>query len=44
MSYLRKKTFEHFDRLSFLPDEEVRVDYGEGATTLVHDTDRYKKQ
>ena len=33
MRTLRKKTPEHFDRLSFLPDEEMRVDNGEGAPT-----------
>ena len=27
---LRKKTPEQFDRLSFLPGEEMQVDYGEG--------------
>ena len=40
---LRKKTPEQFDRLSFLPGEEMQVDYGEGALTLVPGTDRYKK-
>ena len=40
---LRKKTPEQFDRLSFLPGEEMQVDYGEGAPTLVPGTDRYKK-
>jgi len=40
---LRKKAPEQFDRLSFLPGEEMQVDYGEGATTLVPGTDRYKK-
>ncbi|WP_374353308.1 IS21 family transposase [Limnohabitans sp.] len=32
---LRKKQPEQFDRLSFLPGEEMQVDYGEGALTLV---------
>ena len=40
---LRKKTPEQFDRLSFLPGEEMQVDYGEGAPTLVPGTNRYKK-
>lgn len=40
---LRQKTPEQFDRLSFLPGEEMQVDYGEGAPTLVPGTDRYKK-
>ena len=40
---LHKKTPEQFDRLSFLPGEEMQVDYGEGAPTLVPGTDRYKK-
>ena len=40
---LRKKTPEQFDRLSFLPGEEMQVDYGEGAPTLVPGSDRYKK-
>jgi transposase len=32
---LRVKAPEQFDRLSFLPGEEMQVDYGEGAPTLV---------
>jgi transposase len=40
---LRKKAPEQFDRLSFLPGEEMQVDYGEGAPTLVPGTNRYKK-
>jgi transposase len=40
---LRHKEPEQFDRLSFLPGEEMQVDYGEGAPTLVPGTDRYKK-
>lgn len=34
---------EQFDRLSFLPGEEMQVDYGEGAPTRVPGSDRYKK-
>ena len=40
---LRKKQPEQFDRLSFLPGEEMQVDYGEGAPTLVPGHQRYKK-
>ena len=40
---LRHKEPEQFDRLSFLPGEEMQVDYGEGAPTRVPGTDRYKK-
>ena len=43
---LRHKEPEQFDRLSFLPGEEMQVDYGEGAPTLVPGTanaPRYKK-
>lgn len=43
---LHKKAPEQFDRLSFLPGEEMQVDYGEGAPTLVPgtaDAPRYKK-
>ena len=40
---LRKKQPEQFDRLSFVPGEEMQVDYGEGALTLVPGTDRYRK-
>lgn len=32
-----------FDRLSFLPGEEMQVDYGEGAPTRVLGSDRYRK-
>jgi transposase len=32
-----------FDRLSFLPGEEMQVDYGEGALTRVPGKDRYRK-
>jgi transposase len=34
---------QQFDRLSFLPGEEMQVDYGEGAPTRVPGTDRYRK-
>lgn len=34
---------EQFDRLSFLPGEEMQVDYGEGAPTRVLGSDRYRK-
>lgn len=34
---------EQFDRLEFAPGEEVQVDYGEGALTLVPGTQRYRK-
>nr|CBA28338.1 hypothetical protein Csp_A06770 [Curvibacter putative symbiont of Hydra magnipapillata] len=40
---LRKKAPEQFDRPSFLPGEEMQVDYGEGAPILVPGSDRYKK-
>ena len=40
---LRYKAPEQFDRLSFMPGEEMQVDYGEGAPTLVPGTQRYKK-
>jgi transposase len=40
---LRHKEPEQFDRLSFVPGEEMQVDYGEGAPTLVPGTERYKK-
>ena len=40
---LRHKEPEQFDRLSFLPGEEMQVDYGEGAHTLVAGTQRYRK-
>ena len=32
-----------YDRLSFLPGEEMQVDYGEGAPTRVPGSDRYRK-
>lgn len=40
---LREREPEQFDRLSFLPGEEMQVDYGEGAPTLVPGGDRYRK-
>ena len=40
---LRCKEPDQFDRLSFQPGEEMQVDYGEGAPTLVPGTDRYRK-
>lgn len=40
---LRQREPQQFDRLSFLPGEEMQVDYGEGAPTRVPGTDRYRK-
>ena len=40
---MRHKEPEQFDRLSFLPGEEMQVDYGEGAPTRVPGSDRYRK-
>ena len=40
---LRHKAPEQFDRLSFLPGEEMQVDYGEGAPTRVPGTQRWRK-
>lgn len=40
---VRRREPEQFDRLSFLPGEEMQVDYGEGALTRVPGTDRYRK-
>ena len=40
---LRHKEPEQFDRLSFLPGEEMQVDYGEGAPTRVPGSERYRK-
>ena len=40
---LRHKEPEQFDRLSFLPGEEMQVDYGEGAPTRVVGSERYRK-
>lgn len=34
---------EQFDRLSFLPGEEMQVDYGEGALTRVLGGERYRR-
>jgi transposase len=39
----RRKEPEQFDRLSFQPGEEMQVDYGEGAPTLVPGTGKYRK-
>lgn len=38
----RRREPQLFDRLSFLPGEEMQVDYGEGAPTRVPGTDRYR--
>lgn len=43
VGHLRHQAPEQFDRLSFLPGEEMQVDYGEGAPTRVPGTDRYRK-
>ncbi len=40
---LRHREPEQFDRLAFLPGEEMQVDYGEGALTRVPGTDRWRK-
>ena len=40
---LRIREPEQFDRLSFLPGEEMQVDYGEGALTRVPGTNRYAR-
>jgi hypothetical protein len=40
---LRRREPEQFDRLSFVPGEEMQVDYGEGALTRVPGGDRYRK-
>jgi transposase len=42
-AHLRHKQPQQFDRLSFLPGEEMQVDYGEGAPTRVPGADRYRK-
>ena len=34
---------QQFDRLSFLPGEEMQVDYGEGAPTRILGSERYRK-
>lgn len=41
--HLREREPEQFDRLEFLPGEEMQVDYGEGALTRVPGTDRYRR-
>lgn len=40
---LRHREPEQFDRLAFLPGEEMQADYGEGALTRVPGTDRWRK-
>ena len=40
---LRVREPEQCDRLNFAPGEEMPVDYGEGAPTLVPGNDRYRK-
>lgn len=40
---LRRVEPAQYDRLSFLPGEEMQVDYGEGALTRVPGTERYRK-
>jgi transposase len=40
---LRQRQPEQFDRLEFLPGEEMQVDYGEGAPTRVPGSNRYRK-
>lgn len=39
----RRRQPEQFDRLEFLPGEEMQVDYGEGAPTRVPGAERYRK-
>lgn len=39
---LRRREPEQFDRLSFVPGEEMQVDYGEGALTRVPGSERYR--
>jgi len=43
VAQLRHKQPERFDWLSFLPGEEMQVDYGEGAPTRVPGTDRWRR-
>jgi transposase len=40
---LRQREPAQFDRLSFLPGEEMQVDYGQGAPTRVPGSDCYRK-
>lgn len=40
---LRVREPQQFDRLSFLPGEEMQVDYGEGALTRVPGTERWRR-
>ena len=39
---LKKKDPEQYDRLEYLPGEEVQVDYGQGAQTL-HPSGKYRR-
>ncbi len=43
LARLRRREPEQFDRLSFLPGEEMQVDYGEGAPTRVPGKESYRK-
>ena len=43
VGHLRQHEPEQFDRLGFLPGEEMQVDYGEGAPTRVPGSDRYRR-
>ncbi len=43
VSRTRVREPEQFDRLSFLPGEEMQVDYGEGAPTRVPGSQRYRR-
>ena len=43
MARLRLSEPEQFDRLSFLPGEEMQVDYGQGALTRVPGSDKYRR-
>ena len=40
---LRLSEPEQFDRLSFLPGEEMQVDYGQGALTRAPGSDKYRR-
>ena len=40
---LRQREPAQFDRLAFMPAEEMQVDYGEGALTRVLGTERYRR-
>jgi hypothetical protein len=41
---LRHKEPEQFDRLSFLPGEEMQVDYGEGSPTRLSRLIRFRRR